>query len=51
MRITQLLSTNPTAAKFIDESATCQTVINDATDCFTVVVGKSELTQPTHWAS
>jgi hypothetical protein len=49
--VTQLFSANATAAKLIDESATGQPVVNNATNSFTVVVGERELAQPTRWAS
>jgi hypothetical protein len=43
MRITQLFSSNTTAAKFINQSATCESVVNNATNCFTIVIGEREL--------
>jgi hypothetical protein len=49
--ITQLLSTNTTAAKLIDQCATSESVVNNATNYFTAVVGEGELAQPTCWAS
>lgn len=49
--VAQLFSAKAAAAKLIDQSTTRKTVINNATNSFTVVVGKRELTQPTRWAS
>jgi hypothetical protein len=49
--VTQLFSAQAAAAKLIDQSTTRKTMINNATNSFTVVVGERELTQPTHWAS
>ena len=49
--VTQLFSAQAAAAKLIDQSTTRQTVINNATNSFTVVVGESELAEPTRWAS
>jgi hypothetical protein len=51
MRITQLLSAKSATAKLIDQSTSRETVINNATNCFTIVIGERELTQPTRWAS
>jgi hypothetical protein len=49
--VTQLFSAKAAAAKLIDQSTTRKTVINNATNSFTVVVSERELTQPTRWAS
>jgi hypothetical protein len=51
MCITQLFSSNTTATKFIDQSAPCESVVNNATNCFTAVVGECELAQPSRRAS
>jgi hypothetical protein len=49
--VAQLFSAKAAAAKLIDQSTTREAVINNATNSFPVVVGESELTQPTSWAS
>jgi hypothetical protein len=51
MCVAQLFSANAATTKFIDQSTTRETVINNATNSFTAVVGECELAQPTRWAS
>jgi hypothetical protein len=49
--VTQLFSAQAATTKLIDQSTTRETVINNTTNSFTVVVGESELAEPTRWTS
>jgi len=46
-----LFSAKAATTKLIDQSTTRETMINNATNSFTIVIGERELTQPTGWAS